>query len=132
MHRFATDFYKGNVAVNDLGLVSYRLGAGRYVLDLGGLASLETARELHKDAAWLQGTATRHHVGLVMIYPGLLPIPTTWVKLGVVCNLRPPVALGGPCVDYYASDPADSAALTTSFAAFAKTLPAGTAVTTPR
>ena len=132
MHRFATDFYKGNVAVNDLGLVSYRLGPGRYVLDLGGLASLETAREAHKNAAWLQGTARRHHVGLVMIYPGLLAIPPTWIKLGTVCNLRPPVAIGGPCVDYYASDPADLPALSTSFATFAKTLPAGTAATISR
>lgn len=132
MHRFATEFYRGNVAVNDLGLVSYRLGPGRYVLDLGGLASLDTASEPNKTAAWLQGTVVRHHVGLVMIYPGLLPIPATWTKLGTVCNQRPPVALGGPCVDYFSSDSAKAAALATSFSAFAKSLPTGTAATVSR
>ena len=132
MHRFATEFYRGNVAVNDLGLVTYRLGPARYVLDLGGLASLETAREPNKNADWLQKTVDRHHVGLVMLYPGLLPIPATWTKLGTVCNLRPPVALGGPCVNYLSSDPAQTAPLTASFDAFSRTLPTGTVATISR
>ncbi len=125
MHRFATEFYRGNVAVNDLGLVSYRLGPSRYVLDLGGLASLETAREPNKDAAWLDGTVRRHRVGLVMVYPGLFSIPATWRKLGTVCNGRPPVAIGGPCVEYYASNPGEFADLAVRFVAFVKTLPNG-------
>ncbi len=37
MHRFATDFYKQPVAVNDLGWVSYKNDA--FVLDLQGLGS---------------------------------------------------------------------------------------------
>jgi len=48
MHRFVTEFYQGPVAVNDIGLVSYR--NPYFVLDLWGLAS-EKARALNSSGA---------------------------------------------------------------------------------
>jgi hypothetical protein len=126
MHRFATEFYSGNVAVNDLGLVSYGRRPGTYVLDLGGLASMEVQQRQDRSAAWLDEITRQHDVGLVMIYPTLFAeIPADWTGLGKICNVRPPVVLGGSCVDYYATPAASASELRDEFAAFAKTLPKG-------
>jgi hypothetical protein len=129
MHRFATEFYSGNVAVNDLGLVSYQRRPGTYVLDLGGLASMEVQQRPDRSAAGLDEITRRHKVGLAMIYPSLFAdIPADWTGLGEVCNVRPPIALGGPCVDYYATPAASANELRDEFAAFARTLPKGVRV----
>ena len=129
IHRFATEFYSGNVAVNDLGLVSYRRRPGTYVLDLGGLASMEVQRRQDRSAGWLDEITQQHDVGLVMIYPTLFAgIPADWTGLGEVCNVRPPIALGGSCVEYYATPAASASELRDEFATFAKTLPNGVRV----
>jgi hypothetical protein len=129
MHRFVTEFYSGNVAVGDLGLVSYRRRPGTYVLDLGGLASIEVQRQKDRSAAWLDELARRHDVGLVMMYPDLFKdVPADWSRVGEICNVTPPSALGGACVDYFATSAASTMALRSEFAAFAKTLPDGVRV----
>ena len=132
MHRFVTDFYHGNFAVNDLGLVSYRKSQETYVLDLYGLGSVEAARQRNKSTAWLAWTVQAHHVGLVMDYPGWFnAAPKEWTVLGDVCLTGPPVALGGSCVRYYATEPADAQELQEDFNDFAITLPKGVTVQRP-
>ena len=92
MHVFEEQFYRGPVAVNDLGWVSFDHDPAVYVLDLGGLASAEVARAPHKDAAFLREVTQRHAVRLAMIYRAWFPrsalavglpgpdIPTTWTR----------------------------------------------------
>ena len=130
MHRFATDFAQGNVAVNDLGLVSYDRRPDEYVLDLAGLASLEAARQKDKSAAWLDSVTKRHDISLVMLYHTWYPdLPADWVHLGQICQERDPVILGGRCVDFYAAKPSEADDLQDEFNHFAARLPLGDQVT---
>ena len=85
MHRFVAGYYKKNVAVNDLGWVSYERGPGIYVLDLYGLASNEALKQSVHDAPWLERIAHQHDVGLVMIYPSWFPeIPADWTPVATL------------------------------------------------
>lgn len=132
MHRFVTEFYDGNFAVNDLGLVSYRRQPGTYVLDLWGLGSEEAARQRNKSTAWLDAVTRAHHVDLVMDYAlWFSPPPRQWRLLGEVCLEKLPVALGDPCVNYYATDPETSPDLQEQFDDFARTMPPGVTVRHP-
>lgn len=132
MHRFATEFYTGNVAVNDLGWVSYHRRPGTYVLDLWGLGSVEAARQHDKSTAWLDAVTRAHHVDLVMDYAlWFAPPPHDWTLLGEVCLNQMPVALGDPCVNYYATNAAAVPVLQAEFHNFAATLPPGTTVRHP-
>jgi hypothetical protein len=83
MHRFAVDFYKKPVAVNDLGYVSYR--NKNYVLDLAGLASLDAlSRRKHSvSPSWMDELSKEHNVQLAMIYDDWFDgIPDNWHKIG--------------------------------------------------
>ena len=85
MHRFITASSPGRVAVNDLGLVSYH--NPDYVLDLAGLASLESLKcgkgECGPGSAWMDRLARAHGVRLVMLYPEYFPgIPPSWRRIG--------------------------------------------------
>lgn len=130
-HRFVNDFYTGNVAVNDIGLVSYRHRPGTYVLDLWGLASAEAAQQEHRTTAWMAGIVRAHHVGLVVIYPlWFPPAPKDWTLLGEVCLSDAPVVLGNACVSYYETPDAPPS-LESEFDRFVTTLPVGTTVRMP-
>ena len=132
MHRFVTEFHDGNFAVNDLGLASYRRRPGTYVLDLWGLGSAEAARQGNKSTAWLDAVTRAHGADLVMDYAlWFAPPPRTWRLLGEVCLERLPVALGDPCVNYYATDPATAPDLQEEFDEFARTMPDGVTVRHP-
>lgn len=135
MHRFATDFYHAgtgraaNVAVNDIGLVSYRRRPGQEAIDLYGLASVEAEQQKNKSTAWLDSFTRAHDVGLVMIYQEwFAPPPSGWTELGKVCLINPPIQLAGDCVTYYATTLAPVSMLRAEFSAFAKTQPAGVRV----
>ncbi len=94
--RLTHDFYKGRVAVNDLGLVSFNRAPTQYVLDLYGLGSLESARvsPLDKTPAWLDHVTREHQIGLVAVYPEWFKqgVPNTWVPLGKLCSPHAPVS----------------------------------------
>jgi hypothetical protein len=134
MHRFEADFYRGNVAVNDLGWVSYRRPAGAYVLDLWGLASPEASRQVNKDADWLDTITREHGAGLAMIYPNWYAegAPDDWQPLATMCVTSPRPSAGLPCVVFYSTGVGDAGLLTTEIAAFARTLPAGVKMTLGR
>lgn len=131
MHRFVADFYRGNVAVNDLGWVSYRRPAGVYVLDLWGLASPEASRQERKDAAWLDAIVREHGAGLAIIYPDWYDegAPDDWQPLATMCIRSPFTSISRPCVVFYSTPVGDAGLLTAEMAAFARTLPAGVKMT---
>jgi len=121
MHRFLQR-YPGNVAVNDLGWVSFDAHDRFYVLDLVGLASNEASRERRKDAAWLDGITRRHDVGLVMIYRGWFrEIPADWTEIAELHR-----GGGGPdTVSVYTTPLGDSAAVRLELREFQGEVPEG-------
>lgn len=131
MHRFVTEFYHGNFAVNDIGRVSYQRNPGTYVLDLIGLASPESARQLDKTPQWLNETVAKHHVPLAMIYPEWFRVPNTWTPLGKICLTSARIEAGDPCVVFYSTEHARDQELRADVMAFAKTLPRDTAFSLP-
>jgi hypothetical protein len=123
MHRFVTEFYHGTFAVNDLGQVSFERTPGTYVLDVGGLASVETSRQQNKTADWLQDIVARHHADLAILYPGWFSIPDSWTAVGKMCVPDHPTVLSAPCVVFYSTNPAQDQTIRTELQQFAKTLP---------
>lgn len=103
MHRFAVDFWKKPLAVNDLGWVSYR--NDRHILDLWGLASPVAlkARMAKKDPEWITELAAKHDVKLAMIYSAWFPNPPAgWKKVAVLRLTRKCVVPAGSEVAFYA------------------------------
>jgi hypothetical protein len=132
MHRFSTQFFTGNIAVNDLGLVSFDRPATQQVVDLVGLGSAEAARQKIKTAAWLNDVTRRHNVGVAMIYTEWFKdIPANWTLVGTLCLLRPPVMLSHSCVAFYSTDPTRQTQVVQGFHAWAETLPKGAVALTP-
>lgn len=126
MHRFADSFYTGNVAINDLGLVSYYRRPDQYVLDLVGLGSPEAARQKDKTPAWLDAIAREHSIGAVMIFRSWFPeVPPDWTRVGAICLIHSPVVLPDSCVQFYATPLEPSQELRRRFVDFARTLPNG-------
>ncbi|MBK1658519.1 hypothetical protein [Paracraurococcus ruber] len=126
MHRFVAEYWKRDVAVNDLGWVSYRIDPRHYVLDLYGLASNEALRQRVKDAAWLEQVVGKRGIKLAILYPWWFQgIPEGWVPLGNLWLSGPRVAPNGDNVTFYATDPAAAAELRALLGDFARTLPDG-------
>ncbi|WP_431270156.1 hypothetical protein [Dankookia sp. P2] len=126
MHRFAADYWRHGIAVNDLGWVSYRADPALYVLDLYGLASNEALRQKHKDAAWMEAMVRRHGIRLAMIFPWWFEgVPGSWVRVAELWLSGPRIAAAGDHVTFYATEPAAEAELRQKLAAFAPTLPDG-------
>jgi hypothetical protein len=125
MHRFIDGFYKAPVAINDLGLSSYR---NPYpILDLGGLGS-EAARKLiaaHAGPAQYQAFVAANNVHLVMVYEEWFEdsIPDTWQRVGTLSLSRPHLSATQSDVQFYATDNATAARVRQELAAFQKTLP---------
>jgi hypothetical protein len=107
MHRFAVDFYKRPVAVNDLGWVSYR--NPNYVLDLWGLGS-EAARKsrlVTREPGWIDRLVQAHHVGVAMVYAPWFQndIPRSWIRLGLLKGTHPIVTSAYDEVTFYSTSP---------------------------
>ena len=124
MHRFVTEFYRGNFAVNDIGLVSFERPPGTYVLDLWGLATTEASTQKVKDAAWLARITAQHEADLAMIYPDWYEsIPAAWTPLGTMCLPHDPEVLARRCVVFYSTRAGATPALREGVEAFARALP---------
>lgn len=97
MARFAQQLYPHPVAVNDLGLVSYR--NPNYVLDLWGLGS-EEVRKLKASntytAAAMEDLASRHNVHMVIIYRKWFPqgVPASWKEAATLHTPKVTAAWG--------------------------------------
>ena len=127
MHRFAVEYWKQPVAVNDLGWVSYNNPS--FVLDLYGLGSEEVRRlkmtEGGFDANTLSMLVERKNVSLIMIYEGWFKskIPNEWQK---VANLnRSSVTAANDQVSFYITPKANRTKVLDLLRQFGKTLPKG-------
>ncbi|MCE5307157.1 MAG: hypothetical protein LLG20_05910 [Acidobacteriales bacterium] len=83
MHRLTVDYYRGPVAANDVGWISY--GNPNYVLDLYGLASWEayTCRLSRQPRCVMELTASKG-IDLALIYDEWFQgqVPSQWVRVG--------------------------------------------------
>ncbi len=128
MRRFALDYWKGPIAANDVGWVSY--GNPDYVLDLWGLAS-EKARLSRmaggSDPGWMARLAQQHQAGLAMLYtPWFRALPSGWTPVAEMSLTGPgTVAVAYRTVTFYATRPELAPPLRLELAAFARTLPQG-------
>jgi len=125
MHRFINDFHKGDVAVNDLGLVSYQRPAGVYILDVFGLASPEASKQTEKSADWLEDITRRHGVDLAILYPSWFRIPPSWTPLAKMCDSDEVKVIGDRCVVFYSTEEQSKEEIRAEIARFAPSLPAG-------
>jgi len=126
MHRFLGDFYRQPVAVNDLGLTSWR--NENEVLDLAGLGSLEALHLTMREApGWQADLVRRRGISLVMIYRRWASawLPSEWLWLGRLHLGRTRITAWQDTVDFYAAKPDAVAGLREKLAAFAATLPPG-------
>lgn len=124
MHRFAVDFYRQPVAVNDLGWVAFR--NPNYILDLGGLASREAlkARNSESGSGWMRRLADEHGVHLAMIYDEwFAERPPTWVRVGQLTFNQMRVTAADSKVSFYATDADSVASIRAALLRFRETLP---------
>ena len=131
MHRFVNDFYRAPVAVNDLGLVSYR--NPNFVLDLGGLAS-EKARILKASDASAEEyrqLVSDSGVHLVIIYDEWFEdqVPASWVKVASMDLSRERVSSAEKEVQFYATDASTAGKLRPELESFGRGLPPGVKLT---
>ncbi len=105
---FVKEEWKKPVAVNDLGLVSYR--NDNYVLDLWGLGSYAALqhRKESKGVEWMTDLMEQNDVELAILYTDWFPEqPDNWVK---VAEMRLPkdtwkAYVGSDTVSFFARDP---------------------------
>ncbi len=124
MRRFAQDYFKGPVGVNDLGLVSY--GNKNYVLDLWGLGSEPVRKDRLAGTfthARMEQLAKDNNVGLVMIYDTWFKqgVPNSWTQVAVLHTLVVSVASGN--VSFYITDPDELDRVVAQLEKFKATLP---------
>ena len=128
MARFTEEYYKGPVAVNDLGLIAMHRGANQYVLDLVGLGSYEVfqAKRADKTFGWMEPTVGRHGIELVMAYPQWFGrLPTSWHPVARLCRANVKYIVGDRNVIFFTTPGANTALLLAQIARFKETLPAG-------
>jgi hypothetical protein len=130
VHRFVTDYLRGPVAVNDLGLVSYR--NPNAVVDLWGLGSepARIARLSNHDVNWMDTLSRAKGAKLAVIYTGWFnTIPATWRRAGSLEVGGPDYVDSEPSVDFYATSAAAFPLIQAAMQRFKPTLPQGDSMT---
>ncbi|HEV7466141.1 MAG TPA: hypothetical protein VGP96_07555 [Candidatus Dormibacteraeota bacterium] len=128
MATFLESRYAGQpVALNDIGLVSYRHRGA--LLDLEGLASFEVLRERRAgtlDSAAVGRIVAEHGVHVVVIYDSWFGglIPAQWTLVAQWTISRADITVGAPVVSWYAPTPADAVVLAQRLHGFDGQLPA--------
>jgi len=127
MGRFAKEFLREPVAVNDLGHVAWQ--NPDYVLDLWGLASREALRLRLEDphAGWADELTDAQDVRFAMVYDHWFSdeIGDDWVLLGQLHLNAPSYFLGGKVVNFYLTRPMDAAPYLEKLTAWSADLPDG-------
>lgn len=130
MGRFVREYYRRPVAVNDLGLVSFKNDT--YVLDLWGLASKSAfemrAKEMRggDPGDWMNDFSQRENVKFAMIYePWFHKIPQNWHKVAQLHLSKMKLTPAYETVDFYSLDVAKTPELVQKLNAFKTTLPPG-------
>lgn len=124
MHRFAVEYYKKPVAVNDIGYVSFR--NDNYVLDIFGLSSLESYRHWNsaKNISWMDSLAEKHNVNLIMIYEHWFKeIPSNWIKVGELHLGNKQMTVSGSVVSFFIRDSDHLDQIHSLLSDFQKTIP---------
>lgn len=136
IHRFAVDYWRQPIAVNDLGWVSYR--NPEFVLDLWGLGSEEARKILgpthtrwREDADYASQThalgalVDRHGVTLIIIYDTWLAkrIPAHWEQIAILKTSA--VAAASDTVSFYITPAANRKSVLYLLERFQTTLPSG-------
>ncbi|MGE5806433.1 MAG: hypothetical protein ACM34M_11620 [Ignavibacteria bacterium] len=126
IHRFAKDYYKKRVAVNDLGYTSFQ--NDNYVLDLAGLGSMEVYKE-KKDGNnydWMNRVMSHHMVEVAIIYRSWFPnIPPTWNKAAELYLGKKKYSPADSVVSIYAVNKESLIQVQSLLKKFGRTLPAG-------
>ncbi|MEO8529881.1 MAG: hypothetical protein ABI459_01545 [Deltaproteobacteria bacterium] len=128
MARFAQDFLKAPVAVNDIGRVAWR--NPNYVLDLYGLASRQ-ALALRQDETSSQGwagpLAQAKGVEAALVYDFVFPhaFPATWTKVATLESEKDMGWIVMREVDIYATSPAYVDKVRSALLAMSGSLPEG-------
>lgn len=124
MGRFAQQFYRQPVAVNDLGLVAY--GNSNFVLDLWGLGSEQVRKAKlagHYGPTEMAALAEAYHVGVVMIYARWFSqgVPASWAKVAILHTI--PAMNADADVTFYLTPQAEPEKVKEALKAFGATLP---------
>jgi hypothetical protein len=124
--RFVRDYYKQDVAVNDLGLSTYMSPSGAYVLDLIGLASDEARATGPRNPAALETMVARRKIGLVIAYPQYFKIPESWKLVGLLGEPRgETVTSAFNTIAFFVTPDGNAAQVHEELEQFAPTLPGG-------
>jgi hypothetical protein len=129
MARFAQDYMREPVAVNDLGRVAWR--NPNYVLDLWGLGSPEARNirfgQTKPEAGWADPLVKRHGIRVAMIYDRWFAdaVGPGWVRVATLSTPDPKGVLFDWDVAIYATSADAAVALRTKLAEFAPSLPEG-------
>ena len=126
MRRFVTEYYPVNVAVNDIGLVSYQ--NDNYVLDLWGLASRKAFfhRLKKDDPNWIEILCSEHDVKFAMIYDRWFPsLPKNWIPVAELVIRRKKISPAFSKVTFYAVGEDSRTAVMPWLTEFKKNLPDG-------
>ena len=122
-------FYKGSIAVNDLGLVAYKRDPNDYVLDLAALGSREVFRLRQQQTlqSHLTDLTREHHIGLVAIYPEWLRrLPSDWTPIAKLCIADRKYGPAESRVMFYSTSDTNVTELLDEFRRFQATLTPGT------
>lgn len=126
MHRFVVEYMPVNVAVNDLGWVSYR--NDNHVMDLWGLASKKALdfRKQKTEPEWMNKLAKEHDVKFAMVYGRWFPVvPDNWIPLGDLYLDQRRITPAFHNVTYYALDEETYIKAKVLLHEYEKTLPHG-------
>jgi hypothetical protein len=124
MHRFAVNYYKKPVAVNDLGYVSYK--NNNYVLDLWGLASIDALkyRKTNHSSEWVNKLTKSNDIELAMIYEDWFKsISDDWIKIGELHLGKKKVTPAHNKVAFFAMNQNAYVGIVAQLHRFIKTLP---------
>lgn len=123
MRKFTVEYYHNAVAVNDIGLLSYRNPYS--VVDLWGLGY---GRPDVINQEWMTQQVNRNNVGIVMIYREWFneAIPFQWVHLGDLKFQRNTVSVANNTVQFYLTEIGDLKASQAALYSFIDHLPSKT------
>ncbi len=100
------DYLNAPVAVNDLGLVSFR--SRQYVLDLWGLGSNEALnfRIRKEPVEWISRLMQKHNVEYAIVYESWFKKrPENWIKVATLNLPQPSITPADSWVAFYAASP---------------------------
>jgi len=124
IRRFLTEFYQKPLAINDIGLPSFRNDV--YVLDIWGLASKAALENRLKKRSnhWMNALAAQHHVDLAVVYE-TDSLPDNWIPLAEWTLSRRRITPAFDTVTVFSLNPDQIPVQKKRLSRFSETLPPG-------